>query len=40
MSNSAAVRRPWLIYGVVALAFAGAIWYYGFVSEPPRRQSS
>ena len=34
----AAVRRPWILYTVVALLFAGGIWYFGFFSEPPRRQ--
>ncbi|MBI5767909.1 MAG: MdtA/MuxA family multidrug efflux RND transporter periplasmic adaptor subunit [Verrucomicrobia bacterium] len=39
MSLPAAFRRSWLLYGLVALGFAGAVGYYGFVYEPPKRMS-
>ncbi len=34
MSTDRSSRRPWLLYGAVALLFAGGVWYFGFRSEP------
>jgi multidrug efflux system membrane fusion protein len=37
MSSPVAARRPWLAYGLLALVFAGAIGYFGFWAEAPKR---
>jgi len=37
MSLPAFFRRPSVAYGLVALVFAGAIWFFGFGSQPPKK---
>jgi multidrug efflux system membrane fusion protein len=40
MSSAPTFRRKKLLYSAVALLFAGAIWYFGFSNEGPKRPSS
>ncbi len=37
MSSAPSAPRNWLLYSAVGLIFAGAVWYFGFRSEPPKR---
>jgi len=34
MSSAPSPRRPWLLYGAVALVFAAGVWYFGFRTDP------
>ncbi len=36
MSNPPPTRRRWFIYALVALIFAGGVWYFGFYAEAPK----
>jgi multidrug efflux system membrane fusion protein len=35
MSQAPQRRRPWFLYAVVALIFAGGVWYFGLRTTPP-----
>ena len=37
MSSSLSPRRNWLLYSVVALSFAGGVWYFGFRVDPVKK---
>jgi multidrug efflux system membrane fusion protein len=34
MSSAPSPRRPWLLYGAVALVFAAGVWYFGIRTDP------
>src|SRR6478672_242655 len=37
MSQPRPSRARWFIYALVALVFAGGVWYFGFRAEPPKK---
>ena len=37
MSQRPPASRPWLLYSLVTLAFAGGIWYFAFRAEGPKK---
>ena len=39
MSQAPQRRRPWFLYAVVALLFAGGVWYFG-LRTPPRAEAN
>lgn len=36
MASTSPAKRPWILYTVVLLLFGGAVWYFGFRTEPPK----
>jgi multidrug efflux system membrane fusion protein len=40
MATPTPAKRPWLVYSAALLLFAGAVWYFGFRTEPPKASSN
>jgi multidrug efflux system membrane fusion protein len=36
MAPTSPAKRPWILYTVTLLLFGGAVWYFGFRTEPPK----
>ena len=36
MDSPTPAKRPWLVYAAALLLFGGAVWYFGFRTEPPK----
>ena len=36
MPSPSSSRRPWFLYGLVALVFSGGVWYFGFRDAPAK----